>query len=507
MDEHFDVVVVGSGFGARPRRAAWPRPAGRSWSSSAAAATRPGRFPRSPRGAGRRTCGTRPPPCTACSTCGPSSGIESRGVAAAWAVARSSTPTCSCARTRPGSSTTAPGSPLRPWPVSYADLEPHYEAAEAMLGAQRYPFDVAPVLGNRQDRGACATPPPQLGLDWQLPHLAVTLRQPRPAAGPERAHRRGAPQPARPAPPYVPAVRRMRHRLQRRRQEHPRLQLPLPGRRRRGRDPHPVRGAPHRSPHRSPAATAIGPTPDASPDGPRRRSQARARQSPWRPPTWSSGAGTFGSTYLLLRNRAAFPQSQPGPGYPLLRQRRPAHLPAATAGAPSAGRRGATAPEPRVRPGHHQRHPACPTRWTATATGRPGLLRRGRRQPALPRLVRPGDGRPAARPSALAAVRWLRRVWAHADAVDHDPTSAATSPACSAAAPASATMLPMLWPWAATSRTAPCPAPRRRDLDLDWTTERARTPTSTGSRTTMQPTSPTSRGRGWPTPRCGSSSG
>jgi cholesterol oxidase len=38
----------------------------------------------------------------------------------------------------------APDQPPRPWPVSYADLEPYYEAAEAMMGVQCYPFDVAP---------------------------------------------------------------------------------------------------------------------------------------------------------------------------------------------------------------------------------------------------------------------------------------------------------------------------------------------------------------------------
>jgi NAD(P)-binding Rossmann-like domain/GMC oxidoreductase len=32
----------------------------------------------------------------------------------------------------------APDSPPQPWPITYADLEPHYEAAEAMLGVQRF---------------------------------------------------------------------------------------------------------------------------------------------------------------------------------------------------------------------------------------------------------------------------------------------------------------------------------------------------------------------------------
>jgi cholesterol oxidase len=71
----------------------------------------------------------------------------------------------------------APDQPPRPWPVSYADLEPYYEAAEAMMGIQRYPFDTAPYSATpkteafREAAGA-------LGLDWRLPPLAVSFASP-----------------------------------------------------------------------------------------------------------------------------------------------------------------------------------------------------------------------------------------------------------------------------------------------------------------------------------------
>jgi cholesterol oxidase len=70
-----------------------------------------------------------------------------------------------------------PGQPERPWPVTYRDLEPHYEAAEAMLGAQRYPFDVAPYSSTAKTE-AMRYAASQLDLDWQLPNLAVTFANP-----------------------------------------------------------------------------------------------------------------------------------------------------------------------------------------------------------------------------------------------------------------------------------------------------------------------------------------
>jgi cholesterol oxidase len=60
------------------------------------------------------------------------------------------------------------------WPVTYGDLVPHYERAEAMLGAQRFPFDKAPYDEAKKTQ-ALKTAAERLGLEWHLPNLAVTF--------------------------------------------------------------------------------------------------------------------------------------------------------------------------------------------------------------------------------------------------------------------------------------------------------------------------------------------
>ena len=70
-----------------------------------------------------------------------------------------------------------PGQPERPWPVTYQDLEPHYEAAERMLGAQRYPFDAVPYSSTAKTE-AMRHAASQLGLEWMLPNLAVSFANP-----------------------------------------------------------------------------------------------------------------------------------------------------------------------------------------------------------------------------------------------------------------------------------------------------------------------------------------
>ncbi len=60
------------------------------------------------------------------------------------------------------------------WPVTRRDLDPHYDAVEHMLDAQVYPFDRPPYSSTAKThamRDAAAA----LGLDWQLPKLAVTF--------------------------------------------------------------------------------------------------------------------------------------------------------------------------------------------------------------------------------------------------------------------------------------------------------------------------------------------
>ncbi|HEV8560207.1 MAG TPA: FAD-dependent oxidoreductase [Actinophytocola sp.] len=60
------------------------------------------------------------------------------------------------------------------WPVTRAELDPHYEAVEAMLGAVPYPLehpDYADTPKTIAMRDAAA----ELGLDWMLPPLAVSF--------------------------------------------------------------------------------------------------------------------------------------------------------------------------------------------------------------------------------------------------------------------------------------------------------------------------------------------
>lgn len=63
-----------------------------------------------------------------------------------------------------------PGGGYEHWPVTREDLDPHYGAVEQMLGAARYPYaDSTPKTVEL--RGAAE----RLGLDWQLPPLAVSF--------------------------------------------------------------------------------------------------------------------------------------------------------------------------------------------------------------------------------------------------------------------------------------------------------------------------------------------
>jgi cholesterol oxidase len=60
------------------------------------------------------------------------------------------------------------------WPVSRADLEPHYDRCEKMLAVQKYPLDAEPYASTPKTlalRGAAE----HRGYDWFLPDLAVTF--------------------------------------------------------------------------------------------------------------------------------------------------------------------------------------------------------------------------------------------------------------------------------------------------------------------------------------------
>lgn len=172
MEEHFDVMVVGSGFGAsaaacrlaQAGRSVLVLERGRSYP--------PGSFPRSPRG-------------VAANLWAPSSGLF--GMFDIWAFRGIESVVSSglgggsliyanvMLRKDPAWFVDdAPDQPARPWPVSYAELEPHYAAAEAMMGVQRYPFDVAPYSATPKTR-AMNLAAQTLGLDWRLPPLAVSF--------------------------------------------------------------------------------------------------------------------------------------------------------------------------------------------------------------------------------------------------------------------------------------------------------------------------------------------
>jgi cholesterol oxidase len=70
------------------------------------------------------------------------------------------------------------------WPVTRADLDPHYDRVERMLQPQRYPFQHFPYSETAKTR-ALQFAAQQLGYEWKLPNLAVTFGNPgaQPALG------------------------------------------------------------------------------------------------------------------------------------------------------------------------------------------------------------------------------------------------------------------------------------------------------------------------------------
>ncbi len=66
------------------------------------------------------------------------------------------------------------------WPVTRADLDPHYDAVEKMLGAARYPWESITPKTRAMREGA-----EKLGKQLDLPHLAVTFAT-RPGAPPRQ---------------------------------------------------------------------------------------------------------------------------------------------------------------------------------------------------------------------------------------------------------------------------------------------------------------------------------
>jgi cholesterol oxidase len=60
------------------------------------------------------------------------------------------------------------------WPVTRADLDPHYDRVERMVGVQRYPFEHEPYSGTPKTI-AFKEAAERNGLEWFLPPLAVTF--------------------------------------------------------------------------------------------------------------------------------------------------------------------------------------------------------------------------------------------------------------------------------------------------------------------------------------------
>ena len=66
------------------------------------------------------------------------------------------------------------GGGLEYWPVSRSDLDPHYDRVEGMLGPQRYPFDKEPYNATSKTR-AFHEAAKKIGLEPFFPGLAVTF--------------------------------------------------------------------------------------------------------------------------------------------------------------------------------------------------------------------------------------------------------------------------------------------------------------------------------------------
>jgi len=181
----FDAIVIGTGFGGAVMAAELAEAGMSVCVLERGKPYPPGSFPRSPRSVGRNFWD-------------PDTGMY--GMFDVWSFRHSEALVCSglgggsliyanvlLRKPEAWFREPLPNGGSREWPVTRADLEPHYDAVERVLGATPYPFDQHPYSTTPKTRHLQAAAS-ELGLEWALPKLAITF-----AAQPSEAPRVGVP--------------------------------------------------------------------------------------------------------------------------------------------------------------------------------------------------------------------------------------------------------------------------------------------------------------------------
>ena len=73
--------------------------------------------------------------------------------------------------------TDAPDGSYEKWPLSRKDLDPHYDAVERIIGVESYPLE-HPPYSDTPKTNAFRQAAERLDLNWELPPLAVTFTEP-----------------------------------------------------------------------------------------------------------------------------------------------------------------------------------------------------------------------------------------------------------------------------------------------------------------------------------------